>query len=58
MTGSIDWEQDWPGNAAADQTSNNRELKEAKEKIGVETLMLENERIWNRPEGGKPVEPA
>jgi hypothetical protein len=45
--GGIDWEEDGPGNAAADEAYYHRDFQEAEEKVAVEGVVLQDVGIGN-----------
>lgn len=45
----IDWEEDWPGNAAANEANDHCDLQEAEEKVAVKGIMLQDICIGNLP---------
>ena len=54
----VDGEQHRPGDAHADKGHRRADSEEAKEQVGVETLMLQRIGIGDLPEGAEPVEDA
>ena len=55
-TSSIDWEEDWPSDAAADKANHHKHLHIAQEQVGVNGLVLKNIGIGDLPGLAEPIE--
>jgi hypothetical protein len=55
-TSSIDWEEDWPSDAAADKADHREHLHISQEQVRVDRLVLKSIRIGDLPELAEPIE--
>lgn len=52
-TCNVDWEQNWKGDTASDQASNNGHFQEPQEQITVQRMVVKDMAVWNIEEGAK-----
>jgi hypothetical protein len=57
-TSDVDWEQDRPGYASADEHNNHGHLEKSEEEVGIERLMLECIGVGDLSERFNPIEPS
>lgn len=55
LSGCIDWEQDWPGNASTCEGDDEQNFEKAKEEIAVEGVVVEDESVRFRSESRDPA---
>ena len=54
--GDVDWKEDWPSDAAADETDGRCNLQVSEEQIAIERLVIQDVGIGNLEKSSNPIE--
>lgn len=54
----INWEKNWPCDAATNEHNNHGHSQKSKEQVSIETLVLKGVDIWNFAKRANPIEPS
>lgn len=56
LSGRVDWEQYWPGNASTYKGDNEEDFEKAKEEVAIEGVVVEDESVRLRSKSWDPAE--